>query len=112
MDLATIGGWLASIDHRWLIIGFIGQAMFFGRFFVQWIASERAKRSVVPNAFWYFSLAGGAILLSYAVYRQDPVFILGQTTGFLIYSRNLYFIHAKKYKDVAEDAGAEDMSNE
>lgn len=78
--------------HIWLIIGFFGQAMFFMRFFVQWLASERAKKSVIPNAFWYFSLMGGIILLSYAIYRQDPVFIAGQSVGFLIYSRNIYFI--------------------
>lgn len=76
----------------WLGIGFFGQAMFFMRFFVQWIASERSKRSVIPNAFWYFSLAGGVILLSYAIYRQDPVFILGQFTGLFIYIRNLMLL--------------------
>jgi lipid-A-disaccharide synthase-like uncharacterized protein len=90
-----------SVDtaQMWLIIGFIGQGLFFMRFFVQWLASERAKKSVIPNAFWYFSLAGGSVLLAYAIYRQDPVFILGSATGFLIYARNLYFIHARKYKE-------------
>jgi lipid-A-disaccharide synthase-like uncharacterized protein len=76
----------------WLGVGFLGQALFFMRFFVQWIQSEREGRSVIPVAFWYFSLAGGAILLIYAIYKKDPVFILGQAAGFLIYSRNLYFI--------------------
>lgn len=76
----------------WLGIGFLGQGMFFMRFFVQWIASERSKRSVIPNAFWYFSLGGGVILLSYAIYRQDPVFILGQFTGLFIYIRNLMLL--------------------
>jgi lipid-A-disaccharide synthase-like uncharacterized protein len=76
----------------WLGIGFLGQAMFFMRFFVQWIASERSKRSVIPNAFWYFSLAGGIVLLSYAIYRRDPVFILGQFTGLFIYIRNLMLL--------------------
>lgn len=76
----------------WLVIGFLGQAMFFMRFFVQWIASERSKRSVIPDAFWYFSLGGGMILLSYAIYRQDPVFIMGQGTGLLIYVRNLMLL--------------------
>lgn len=76
----------------WLALGFVGQAAFFGRFFVQWIASERAKRSVVPLAFWYFSIAGGLILLSYAIYRKDPVFIVGQATGLFIYLRNLALI--------------------
>ena len=101
MDLQFITSWLSAIDHRWLIVGFIGQAMFFMRFFVQWLASEKARRSIVPHAFWYFSIAGGLILLSYAIYRQDPVFILGQMTGFLIYTRNIYFIHFAK-KDQKE----------
>jgi lipid-A-disaccharide synthase-like uncharacterized protein len=77
----------------WVLFGFFGQLMFTGRFIVQWIASERAKRSVVPVYFWYFSLAGGAILLSYAIYRVDPVFILGQSLGVFIYLRNLWLIH-------------------
>jgi lipid-A-disaccharide synthase-like uncharacterized protein len=81
-----------SSETIWIVIGFLGQALFFGRFFVQWLASEKAKRSVVPNAFWYFSIAGGLTLFAYALYRQDPVFILGQSTGLLIYARNLYFI--------------------
>ena len=77
----------------WIVIGFIGQALFFGRFFVQWIASERRKQSVIPRSFWYLSLGGGTVLLAYAIHRRDPVFILGQATGFLIYTRNLWFIH-------------------
>jgi len=76
----------------WLAVGFLGQAMFSARFIVQWIHSERQRRSVIPVAFWYFSVAGGALLLVYAIYRLDPVFILGQGTGLLIYGRNLYFI--------------------
>ena len=83
------------MEHNpvWLVIGFIGQALFFGRFFVQWLASERRRQSVVPRSFWDLSLAGGAELLAYAIHRRDPVFILGQATGFLIYTRNLWFIH-------------------
>ena len=79
------------MDHAtvWLGIGLLGQAMFFSRFLVQWLASERAKRSVFPMAFWYLSLAGGVLLLAYAIWRQDPVFILGQTTGAAIYLRNI-----------------------
>jgi lipid-A-disaccharide synthase-like uncharacterized protein len=76
----------------WLVIGFVGQIMFGMRFFVQWIASEKAKKSVIPIAFWYLSICGSAILLVYAVHRKDPVFILGQSTGFFIYLRNLYLI--------------------
>jgi lipid-A-disaccharide synthase-like uncharacterized protein len=76
----------------WLGIGLLGQALFSMRFLVQWLASERAKKSVMPKQFWYLSLAGGVTLLSYAVYRQDPVFIIGQLTGTFIYSRNLFLI--------------------
>ena len=79
----------------WVIIGFVGQSLFFMRFFVQWLASEKAGKSVIPDAFWYFSILGGVVLFAYAIYRQDPVFILGQSTGLLIYARNLYFIRRK-----------------
>lgn len=74
----------------WLVIGFTGQAFFFSRFLVQWLASEKAKKSVIPMSFWYLSLAGGAILLVYAIHIGDPVFILGQSTGAFIYLRNVY----------------------
>jgi len=76
----------------WLIVGFFGQAMFSMRFIIQWLKSERMKKSVIPIAFWYFSLAGGATLLAYAIHRRDPVFIVGQGAGLFIYGRNLYFI--------------------
>ena len=79
-------------SKAWLAIGFIGQGCFAARFLVQWIASERRRQSVVPTAFWYFSLAGGLIVLAYAIYRQDPVFIAGQVPGLVVYARNLYFI--------------------
>ncbi len=81
-----------SANAIWLGVGFLGQAFFSCRFLVQWLVSERQKRSIIPHAFWYFSLLGGATLLSYAIYKQDPVFIVGQGAGLLIYSRNLYFI--------------------
>ncbi len=80
----------------WLGIGLVGQAFFFMRFFVQWITSERQKRSVIPKAFWYFSIGGAAILLAYSIPRQDPVFILGQSLGFLIYTRNLVLLDREK----------------
>jgi lipid-A-disaccharide synthase-like uncharacterized protein len=81
----------------WLVIGFLGQALFSARFIVQWLKSEREKKSVFPIAFWYFSIAGGVTLLAYAIYRQDPVFIVGQLTGLFIYFRNLYFVvHERK----------------
>lgn len=83
------------INKIWLIVGFLGQFMFFMRFLVQWIVSERKKESVVPVSFWYFSLLGGLILLSYAIYRKDPVFILGQVGGVFIYLRNLTLIYKK-----------------
>jgi lipid-A-disaccharide synthase-like uncharacterized protein len=76
----------------WLAIGFLGQALFSCRFIVQWLVSEREGRSVIPRAFWYFSLLGGMTLLIYAVHKQDPVFIVGQAGGVFIYSRNLYFV--------------------
>lgn len=91
----TLPPFTLSQETIWIIIGFVGQTLFFGRFFVQWLASEKAKRSVIPNAFWYFSIGGGLTLLVYALYRQDPVFIMGQSTGLLIYMRNLYFIRHK-----------------
>jgi lipid-A-disaccharide synthase-like uncharacterized protein len=76
----------------WIVLGFVAQALFTMRFLVQWIASERAGRSVVPMAFWVFSIGGGILLLVYALYRRDPVFILGQAFGVFIYLRNLYFV--------------------
>jgi lipid-A-disaccharide synthase-like uncharacterized protein len=82
-----------TIDQVWLGIGFLGQALFSARFLAQWVASERQRRSVVPRAFWYFSVGGGLTLLAYAVHRWDPVFIVGQAAGLVIYARNLYFIH-------------------
>ncbi|MDP8215725.1 MAG: lipid-A-disaccharide synthase N-terminal domain-containing protein [Candidatus Kaelpia imicola] len=81
----------------WLLVGFLGQIMFSMRFLIQWLASEKKKKSIVPISFWYFSIAGGILLLSYAIFRKDPVFILGQSMGVIIYSRNLYLIH-KKYQ--------------
>jgi lipid-A-disaccharide synthase-like uncharacterized protein len=82
----------------WLVFGFLGQAMFTMRFVVQWIASEKRKESVIPVAFWYFSLAGGLILLAYAIRQMDPVFILAYLLNPIIYSRNLYFVYKKRAK--------------
>lgn len=79
-----------DFTNLWLLIGLTGQAFFFSRFFLQWLASEKAKRSVIPMSFWYLSLAGGSVLLIYAIHVGDPVFILGQSTGALIYFRNVY----------------------
>lgn len=80
-------------DQLWLGIGLLGQAFFSARFLVQWVASERARKSIVPRPFWFFSVGGGMTLLAYAIYRMDPVFILGQGAGLVIYARNLYFIY-------------------
>jgi len=74
----------------WLGVGLLGQAFFFSRFLVQWLASEKAGRSIFPMAFWYLSLSGGFLLLLYAIYRKDPVFIVGQSTGTFIYLRNIW----------------------
>jgi lipid-A-disaccharide synthase-like uncharacterized protein len=94
--------WLLTAFHvrtgyelAWVAIGLGGQLMFMLRFVVQWIVSERARRSVIPVAFWWLSIAGAAILLAYAIHRRDPVFILGQSLGFLVYVRNLWLIHAE-----------------
>jgi lipid-A-disaccharide synthase-like uncharacterized protein len=84
-----------TAEHVWLGVGLLGQSLFSARFLVQWIASERRRRSVVPVAFWYFSLAGGVVLLAYATYRLDPVFIIGQASGIFVYVRNLYFIRRR-----------------
>jgi lipid-A-disaccharide synthase-like uncharacterized protein len=84
-----------SGDMVWLGVGFLGQALFSARFLVQWIVSERRKESVIPVYFWYLSLGGGLTLFLYALYRHDPVFILGQGAGLFVYARNLYFIHRK-----------------
>ena len=75
----------------WIALGFCAQALVTARFLVQWIASERAGKSVVPIAFWFFSIGGGALLLVYALYRRDPVFIAGQAFGVFVYARNLFF---------------------
>jgi lipid-A-disaccharide synthase-like uncharacterized protein len=76
----------------WLLVGFAGQALFFGRFLVQWLQSEKQRRSVIPVAFWYMSLGGGLLLLAYSIHRGDPVFIAGQTVGAFVYVRNLMLL--------------------
>lgn len=83
-------------NSLWLAVGFLGQALFSMRFIVQWFQSERARRSVMPVAFWYLSVAGGVVLLSYAIYRKDPVFILGQGAGLMVYFRNLRLIYKER----------------
>jgi lipid-A-disaccharide synthase-like uncharacterized protein len=81
---------VAQLDW-WVALGFVAQLLFTARFAVQWIASERANRMVIPMAFWFFSIGGGILLLVYAIHRRDPVFIAGQAFGVFVYARNLYF---------------------
>ncbi len=100
--LAKLANWwvnTSTTEVIWLAVGFLAQLMFSMRFIIQWIASERAKRSIVPEAFWYFSLIGGAMLFAYAIYRFDPVFMLGQGMGLFIYARNLQMIRSAKRPD-------------
>ncbi|SES27981.1 Uncharacterized N-terminal domain of lipid-A-disaccharide synthase [Tranquillimonas rosea] len=100
----TLFAWLnvdTLTEFWWVVFGLFGQLMFMGRFLVQWIASERLRRSYIPIAFWYFSIGGGLILFAYAIHRADPVFILGQSLGIFIYSRNLYLIHIERKSDAA-----------
>ncbi|KTD50681.1 lipid-A-disaccharide synthase [Legionella quinlivanii] len=85
-----------SSESIWLCVGLVGQGIFSARFFVQWLISEKEKRSVIPVAFWYLSLLGGITLLMYSIYKKDPVFILGQSTGVFIYLRNLYLIQRER----------------
>ena len=80
----------------WVILGFVAQGFFTMRFVVQWIASERARASVIPVAFWFFSIGGGLLLFVYALYIRDPVFILGQGLGLFVYLRNLYFVYSER----------------
>lgn len=97
-----IQGFLAKMhassinDLIWVSIGLFGQLVFAARFIVQWIASERAGRSVVPVIFWYFSILGSVVVLAYGIHKLDPVIILGQLPGVVVYSRNLWLIHKGK----------------
>jgi lipid-A-disaccharide synthase-like uncharacterized protein len=86
----------------WVVLGLVAQAFFTMRFVVQWIASERARASVIPVAFWFFSIGGGVLLLVYALYRRDPVFIAGQALGLVVYLRNLYFIMINGWQSSAK----------
>jgi lipid-A-disaccharide synthase-like uncharacterized protein len=95
-DLHAFLGVRDGVEFAWVMVGLGGQLLFSARFLVQWIASERARRSVMPVVFWHFSMAGGVVLLAYAIWRRDPVFILGQSLGVVIYARNLWLIHAER----------------
>jgi lipid-A-disaccharide synthase-like uncharacterized protein len=101
IDLSqSVGNYLSDVflvKLSWVVlIGYVGQALFTMRFVVQWIASERAGKSVIPLAFWFFSIGGGLLLFAYALYIRDPVFILGQGFGVFVYLRNLYFIKRER----------------
>ena len=106
VDLSqSVGNYLSDVflmKLSWVVlIGYAGQALFTMRFVVQWIASERAGKSVIPLAFWFFSIGGGLLLFGYALYIRDPVFILGQGFGVFIYLRNLYFIKRERQAESA-----------
>jgi lipid-A-disaccharide synthase-like uncharacterized protein len=94
---------VAVIDPLWLSVGLLGQACLSARFLVQWLASERHKRTVLPVSFWYFSIGGGVVLLAYAIHRRDFVFGLGQASGLFVYARNLSFTRQPRLGP--EDAG-------
>jgi lipid-A-disaccharide synthase-like uncharacterized protein len=85
----------------WVLLGFLAQAFFTMRFLVQWLASENAGKSIIPMAFWWFSIGGGLLLLVYALYRRDPVFILGQGFGVFVYLRNLQFVLRERRRGAA-----------
>ncbi|MBU0691757.1 lipid-A-disaccharide synthase N-terminal domain-containing protein [bacterium] len=101
MQLGTITLLGYDLD-AWLVLGFAAQGLFFMRFIIQWIATERAKRTMIPIAFWYFSMGGAMLLLVYSIHRADPVFILGYLLSMIIYLRNL-FIARRKPQSPASD---------
>lgn len=91
------------IERIWIAVGLLAQGMFMGRFLVQWIISERKGESTIPVAFWYLSIAGGILLFAYACWRRDPVFILGQSTGLIVYTRNLVLLKRSRKKALQAD---------
>jgi lipid-A-disaccharide synthase-like uncharacterized protein len=97
-----ISAWLTK-DHIWLLIGLLAQGLFASRFLVQWFKSEAEGRSVIPIAFWYFSVIGGVLSLAYAIYIQSIPYILGQGSGLIVYARNLWLI-ARERRLIAEAA--------
>jgi lipid-A-disaccharide synthase-like uncharacterized protein len=101
----AVGAYLSDVFITrldwWVLLGFLAQALFTMRFLLQWIASERAGHSVIPMAFWLFSIGGGILLLVYALYRKDVVFIAGQAFGVFVYLRNLYFVMRDRKRKMA-----------
>jgi Predicted membrane protein len=105
-----LGSVMEFSSQWWLLaIGFIGQSFFFMRFFWQWIASEKAQKSIIPVNFWYFSLFGSCFLLAYAILRRDIVFIIGQSTGLIIYIRNIFLIQREKNKSIESMSRADTL---
>ena len=94
---------LENLRDPWVVVGFLGQAVFSARFLVQWFQSERAGRSIMPLAFWWLSLLGSTLLLIYSVHKRDLVFTLGQFSGLFVYSRNLWLLHTAKRSEVVSD---------
>jgi lipid-A-disaccharide synthase-like uncharacterized protein len=96
----AVGDYLQNVfvlrRNWWVLLGSVGQTLFAMRFIVQWVASERVGRSVIPVAFWFFSIGGGVLLFFYALYIRDPVFIIGQGLGLFVYLRNLYFVFRER----------------
>jgi len=96
----AVGDYLENVFflqlNWWILLGYAGQSLFAMRFVVQWVASERVGRSVIPVAFWFFSIGGGLLLFVYALYIRDPVFIIGQGFGLFVYLRNLYFVFRER----------------
>jgi lipid-A-disaccharide synthase-like uncharacterized protein len=107
-----MGAWTLFSPKVWLVIGFAGQALFTARFLVQWLVSEKKRDSVVPVAFWWLSLLGGLTLLSYASYRQDPVIMLGQAMGLVVYVRNLMLVNKAKRRAARRRRRAEAAAGE
>jgi lipid-A-disaccharide synthase-like uncharacterized protein len=97
--------------NQWLIIGFVGQALFGARFIIQWVVSEKKGESTIPLAFWYCSIGGAIVLLTYAIYKQDPVFIVGQSLGSIVYVRNLILIDRKRKSMASVGADNEQLEN-
>ena len=97
--------------NQWLIIGFVGQALFGARFIIQWVVSEKKGESTIPIAFWYCSIGGAVVLLTYAIYKQDPVFIVGQSLGSIVYVRNLILIDRKRKSMASVGADNEQLEN-
>ena len=97
---------LTTAEKFWLVVGFSAQMMFTGRFVVQWIASEKKGMSYIPVSFWWLSVVGGGLLLCYAIYRRDPVYIMGQLTGQIVYTRNLILISRRRTHEHADDSAS------